>query len=275
MRLVLMNKPDNDVNILHVKHPYANYFIDPLDNATELKVPSAFESGLKIVKGFNISPNQTTELILDFDVSKSIVMAGSSGNWLLKPTIKMLLSAEWSIVDGSVMSGGLPVEGAIVSAQIYNPGAADPKDRIVVEAATITDEKGLYKMFLAPRTYNLVCYKDGFGPEADRITVASGSVTPKDFTIGTVPVSTISGSVSIPGSGEGLYATLSIRQEVSIDGIPGQIEIKSLNVANGTEYNSVLNTGSYLIISHTYGQDTQSGTFSISSGTNTVVDITF
>ncbi len=270
MRLVLMNKPDDDINILHVKHPYANYFIDPLDNPTELKVPSAFESGLKIVKGFDISPNQTTELVLDFDVSKSIVMAGSSGNWLLKPTIKMLLSTEWSIVDGSVMSGGLPVVGALVSAQVYNPAAADPKDRVIVESATITDDRGLYKIFLAPGTYNLVCYKDGYSPAAISITVVSGSVSHKDFSLGTVPVSTISGSVSIPGSGEGLYATLSIRQEISIGGTPAQIEVKSLNVANGAEYNAALNTGSYTIVSHTYGEDTQSGNYSLTAGTNTI-----
>lgn len=274
MRLVLMNKPDNDINILYVKHPYANYFIDPLNNAIELKVPSAFESGLKIVKGFSISPNQTTELILDFDVSKSIVMAGSSGNWLMKPTIKMLMSAEWSIVEGSVTSGGLPVAGALVSAQIYNPAAADPKDRVTVEAATVTDEKGLYKIFLAPGTYNLVCYKDGYSAAAISIAVMSGSVAQRDFSLGTATVCTMSGTVSIPGSGEGLYATLGIRQEISIDGTPAQIEVKSLNVADDTEYNSSLNTGTYTIISHTYGEDTQSGNYSLNAGNNTI-DINF
>jgi hypothetical protein len=37
---------------------------------------------------------------LDFDASRSIVKAGSSGKWLLKPTIKVLDTEEYSVISG-------------------------------------------------------------------------------------------------------------------------------------------------------------------------------
>ncbi|MDL1978816.1 MAG: DUF4382 domain-containing protein, partial [Deltaproteobacteria bacterium] len=57
-------------------------------------------SGIKILHGFDINKGQTTELILDFDASRSIVKAGSSGKWLLKPTIKVLDTEEYSVISG-------------------------------------------------------------------------------------------------------------------------------------------------------------------------------
>ena len=78
MRLILdEEKPD--------AHPYANYLViegeegeDPVE--VELKVPSGFQTGIKIVHGFTIFASGSTELILDFDANKSIVQAGKSGN---------------------------------------------------------------------------------------------------------------------------------------------------------------------------------------------------
>ena len=61
-----------------------NYVILEDDSVHELKVPSGYQSGVKIVKGFTINENGTTEIILDFDAMSSVVEAGNSGQWLLK-----------------------------------------------------------------------------------------------------------------------------------------------------------------------------------------------
>ena len=71
-----------------MRNLYANYVIDTDENYQELKIPSGINTGIKIVHGFTISTDQTTELILDFNAEKSVVIADNSGNWLLKPTIK-------------------------------------------------------------------------------------------------------------------------------------------------------------------------------------------
>lgn len=149
MRLIIGENPDNgddDINILDEEHPYANYVIDKLDTYIgetdyyhELKVPGGLQTGIKIVHGFNINENETTELILDFDVLRSIVKAGSSGQWLLKPTIKVFNIKDCSIISGTVTDdavGPNGLGGVLVSIQRYAPGADDPKDRVVVEAST-------------------------------------------------------------------------------------------------------------------------------------------
>ena len=80
MRLILGSDPDGTSNIMGEAHPYANYIVYGSDGDTfeyyELVVPSAFQSGLKIVNGFTIDGNETTNIVLDFNVLKSIVHAG-------------------------------------------------------------------------------------------------------------------------------------------------------------------------------------------------------
>ena len=87
LRMKLTDQPDDGINILSEPHPYGNYVIDDLNENTELKIPSGYQTGVKVVCGFNINLNQTTELVLDFDAFRSIVESGSSENLLLKPTI--------------------------------------------------------------------------------------------------------------------------------------------------------------------------------------------
>ena len=109
MRLIIGREPDNGINVLSQSHPYANYVITEPDlDVYELKVPSGFQTGLKIVHGFDVSENQTTELILDFDATKSVVKAGNSGNWLLKPTVRILDLAEVMIAELSPKYGHSP-----------------------------------------------------------------------------------------------------------------------------------------------------------------------
>ncbi|MCK7490916.1 MAG: DUF4382 domain-containing protein [Comamonadaceae bacterium] len=62
---------DGGVNIRGQAHPFANYVIDDSNDYHELKIPSGFQTGVKIVQGFEINENRTTELLLDFDASRS------------------------------------------------------------------------------------------------------------------------------------------------------------------------------------------------------------
>ena len=84
MRLVLATKPDDSNNTQDEAHPFANYVMIN-GNAFELTTPSAKQSGIKLIKGFDIDENTTTTLTLDFDAEKSVHSAGSK--WMLKPTI--------------------------------------------------------------------------------------------------------------------------------------------------------------------------------------------
>jgi hypothetical protein len=260
MRLILKDTPDNSINILSKAHPHANYFINTSDEWFELKVPSGFQTGIKIVKGFDINTNETTELILDFDAARSIVKAGSSGKWLLKPTIKVLDTKEGSIIQGNAGQGGV-----LVSAQVYNSGAAAEEDKVEVKAASVTDGSGNYKLFLEPGTYTLVGYKDKYSPffRSDKIVTAAATTYTENFTLISSDMGILTGDVPISGADNDQYATVSIRKSATVSGSSEQIEIKSLNVANGGSFSVDLPVGSYTAVISTDGKITRVEPFEI------------
>ena len=277
MRLILADTPDDSLNIRSVKHPYGNYFIDSSGVSNELKVPSGYQTGIKIVKGFDINANETTELILDFDATRSIVKAGKNGKWLLKPTIKMLATKECSIIEGKAGA-----EGILVSAQIYDSSAA-AEEKVQIQAATVSDASGNYKLFLEPGSYTLVGYKDGYSTyyKNTKVVTTSGNTFTENFSLVSAQTGTLSsGTISISGADSEQYSTISIRQEATVSGNVEQIEVKSLNVADGGTFSTslpVLSVGNYTLVISSYGKTTQEITLiSITSGLTTDLgDITF
>lgn len=67
-----------------------------------LTTPSAQESGLKLNIDAEIESNSTYTLLLDFDASRSIVQAGNSGNYLLKPVIRTVNLTETGSISGDI-----------------------------------------------------------------------------------------------------------------------------------------------------------------------------
>ena len=242
MRLHLSDTPEDtdELNILSEMHPHANYVILEDNTVHELKVPSGFQSGVKIVKGFRINDNGTTEIILDFDAMKSVVEAGNSGQWLLKPTIKVGELNEFSIINGTVLDGsGAVIPNAYVSAQKYNGYADYDEDKVVIQAGTITDQDGEFSLFVKPDTYNIVAYLDGM--EFDYETIQTD---PDDVINGVVfelleatTKGTIEGTVSINGGDDNeQYATISYRKEVNCNQSDCEmIEIISKNLKRTTD----------------------------------------
>ena len=298
MRLIIGESPDNgddNINILGQEHQYANYVIDKLDTyigATDyyhaLQVPSVLQTGVKIVYGFSIKENETTELILDFDVLRSIVKTGG-GQWLLKPTIKVSDTKNCSIISGTVTDdAGEPngLGGVLVSVQRYDPGADDLKDRVVIEASTITNDDpsngpvGSYTTFLEMETdvsYNIVAYKDGFRPKCAKIGVES-DIEDIDFTLDTTSIFEITVSVSINGGDSDQHAILSFRQNATCEGSAGeeQIEVKSVNIADDEDYGVIkLPTGiSYSLVASSYDEETPDP-IDFDSTTDMPLEITF
>ena len=283
LRLVLSDKPEeNELNILSEMHPSAHYVIlDDINNTVEeLKIPSGYQTGVKIVKGFTINNNQTTEILLDFDASRSVVESGNSGQWLLNPTIRVGELEEYSIINGRVTddSGNIGIINALVSAQKFNPNAQDDKDKVVIEAATRTDTDGYYSLFVKPDTYDLVVYADGYEFDFDRITTEADEVVDdENFLLShlddATEIGTIKGYVNINGGNNtDQYATISYRVNIDCTGCdPNEmIEIKSINVLNNTyDYEVELPVGSYERVAYTFDYDTQTASINVASGSNT------
>jgi hypothetical protein len=269
MRLILAEQPDDSLNVLGESHPYANYLVDSEDKYKELKVPSGFRTGIKIVRGFTIYGNQATEITLDFDAMKSVVQAGKSGKCLLKPTIKVLETIVNSVA-GIVDDGSAPLAGGLVSAQQYNDGAADTRDEVTIAGSTITNESGAYVLYLAPGIYNIVAVQDGFAPGCAETTATGFEEHTAHFSLAAAATGTAAGTIS-GLVGDDPYAILSFRAVLNC----GTVEVKSVNVAEGGSYDVLLPAGDYQLVAWAAGADTQEFPITIVDSTETVEDIAF
>jgi len=266
MRLIIGETAEaGALNIFSVPHPFANYVIDLNDDVHELKVPSGTNTGLKVVNGFDINDNQTTELILDFDAMRSVVMAGSSGQYLLKPSVKVFESEDYAIVSGSVTDAAtapaVPLDGALVTAQIADATQPDAKDQVVIEAGTLTNMNGEYALFLAPAQYNLVATQNGYVPDCIAINLPAAIENTANFALVASPPTnngSIDGTVSITDASPDQYATIDFRQDITCIGASESesITVKSINIADGGAYSVLLPAGDYRIVASTFGKET-------------------
>ncbi|MGY4827790.1 DUF4382 domain-containing protein [Sphaerotilaceae bacterium SBD11-9] len=104
--------------------PYANAVqLTGAAGEVALKTPSAQQSGLKMNVDIDVAANQLADLVLDFDACKSIVRAGNSGKYLLKPVISVIprfVSGVLGYVDPTVPDAVVSLQqgGAIVKATL-------------------------------------------------------------------------------------------------------------------------------------------------------------
>jgi hypothetical protein len=261
MRLIIGETPDQSLNIFDQQHDYANYIIDQDDVAHELTVPSGSQTGLKVVNGFDINDNQTTELILDFDALRSVVKAGSSGKYLLKPTIKVLTTTDYGIVDGTVTAAGLALEKVFVTAQTTEPLAADIKDQVVIQSGTLTTEAGEYALFLEPGDYNLVATRTGYLPVCTTVSLGEDSTNTVDFSLSLLEETSLSGNLSgrvtIAGAVDDQHVTIDFRQQMDCSGASQMVIVKTVEIADGGQYSVDLTPGEdYHVVATTYGKET-------------------
>lgn len=81
-------------------------YIELSDGAQhELKIPSGTSSGLKIKGDLTITDNSTGNFTIDFDVRRSIVVAGNSGKYLLKPVLRFVEDKDTGNISGLVDAG--------------------------------------------------------------------------------------------------------------------------------------------------------------------------
>lgn len=87
VRLVLADNPNNP----STANPLANALVlSGTTNEIALSTPSGQQSGYKLQARFDVLPGQVADMVLDFDACRSIVKAGSSGNYNLKPVVSVI-----------------------------------------------------------------------------------------------------------------------------------------------------------------------------------------
>jgi hypothetical protein len=70
--------------------PLANAVKPINNNEVALSTPSAQQSGLKLKVNMDVAPDQLADYVIDFDACRSVVKAGQSGQYLLKPVLSVL-----------------------------------------------------------------------------------------------------------------------------------------------------------------------------------------
>ncbi len=289
-------------------HDYANYVVDTEHEAHSLKIPSGFQTGIKLVQGFDINENSTTELVFDFDASRSIVVAGNSGKYLLKPTIHMIDDSQVrTVIKGTVKTvEDTGIEGANVSLQIYTPMSRPPaegqdlKDEVTVMTSTVTDPMGAYMFFFLdvpdPTTLNLVATnwpstETNYAPKWGEILDAvNGNQYVVDFslpvatTVGTLGIKAIvADEDTVQNPDPETVVTISIRQISDLTGAP-LVEVKSVPIVGYddeyafTEINAVdvtLPIGTYSVVASTEGRTSLEQVITITEAGPNALEFTF
>jgi hypothetical protein len=202
MRLIIGLDPDDSFNIHVEEHDFANYvLIEDSTTQEELKIPSGVQTGIKLVHPFTIVEGLTVELLLDFDAQKSVHMAGESGKYILKPTIKVIDTLDNATITGSVDDDSAnPIPGVRVTAQTDDGGS------LVVASGTQTaEDTGSYTMYVGPGTYCVVAYLPPSDPYAAAYgpgCVSTGAldyydIFPHDFVLTRTDTGRVIGNVQV------------------------------------------------------------------------------
>ena len=101
---------------------------------TALTTPSGQQSGLKLQAHFDVPAGQMADVVLDFDACRSIVKAGNSGQYLLKPVIAVLPR----IVTGiqGYVATSMPLGSTTVAAQQDGTTVRSPRFRMPPASST-------------------------------------------------------------------------------------------------------------------------------------------
>jgi hypothetical protein len=179
--------------------PMANSLVPTGQDEVPLQTPSAQQSGLKIPVNLIVEEGEMADVVLDFDACKSVVRAGNSGRYLLKP----VLSAIPRVDNGALSVQGhltaLPPSGAAVSLQ---------QDGLVARA-TVTNAQGRFLLSPVPAgNYDLVITAEGrvtlvmTGVPVSEVARTTINLPSDPIALADSDMRSVSGVVSTSGSSE-------------------------------------------------------------------------
>jgi hypothetical protein len=259
---------------------------------TALTTPSAQQSGLKLQANFDVQPGQMADVVLDFDACASIVKAGNSGQYILKPVISVIER----LVSGlqGFVATTMATSATTVSAQLNG----------ATVRSTAPDSTGKFTIpYLAPGTYTLVVTSDGHAtgvvtsvPVGTTTTVVNGTataiVTPASAMADvTGAVTAVSGSSTVAvtdASARALQAltggpTIEVAKQ-AVDATAGSYRfhlpvaapVKAPFASTGLTFAADTPVaGKYTIEVQAPGRTTQTKPADISSGTGTTVNFAY
>jgi hypothetical protein len=145
----------------------------------------------------------------------------------------------------------------------------------MVQASTTTDASGSYAIFVAPGTYSIVAYKDGYAPACVKIEALPDSSHTRDFQLASAETGTLRGNVTIKSGSDEQHVTISFRQSTECSDEVKDIELTSINVLKDWSYSERLPAGSYVVVASTYNEPTRSESREIEADVEAVLNLDF
>lgn len=213
LRLVLA---DNDN-----AHPLANSVLPTGGTEVALKTPSGQQSGVKTNINIDIGANKMADFVIDFDACKSVVAAGGSGKYQLKPVVSVIpryISGVAGFVDASLVTG-------YTSVSLQHDGE--------VIKATVPDSSGKFLLQpVAPGSYTLVLT----APGRTTSVVTGVSVNSETVTTLNAAASALNPPVSASASVSGTAPEATFVQALQplSNGLSVQVAGRFVNALTGT-----------------------------------------
>ncbi|NMH88870.1 DUF4382 domain-containing protein [Flavivirga sp. Y03] len=144
----------------------------------DLKTPSAQQSGLKLKVDTVIEEGFTYDFVIDFDVDKSVIIAGKSGNINLKPVMRVTTAVSSGIIEGTVLPSDEPVVASVINTK-ETPGTED--DEVI---SAYTNYTGDFALWGVPtRTYEVILTPIDSNSKYKVTTIADVEVTNGEITV--------------------------------------------------------------------------------------------
>ncbi|MBC7436840.1 MAG: DUF4382 domain-containing protein, partial [Bdellovibrionales bacterium] len=200
--------------------PLANSVVPTGGREAALKTPSGQQSGVKANINIEVAANTLADFVIDFDACRSVVSAGNSGQYLLKPVVTVIPR----LVSGVAGFVNTTVANSSATVSLQQGG--------VFVKSTVPSTTGSFLLTAAPGTYTLVLTASGRTTEiVNSVPVVTASITnlntagaalnpPASLTgtaNGTAPVETFVNALQLLTSGASVDVTGRY-----VDGVSGQ-----------------------------------------------------
>jgi len=210
--------------------------------SSPLKVPSGFQSGIKIIHDFDIEPGKLQEIVLDFDPCRSVVKAHDK--FILKPVIQAVVKTISGAIVGAVdhLSSNVIVK-AEINGHVFKQTTTMQDGTFVLSPLPNSDEVKIEFPDDATGTFDIVMVSDSTSTVVTTgVPVATGQDT---------VISTTTHPTHLPTSAIGVLTghmdptSADARVSQMINGNSYQIDRKSPDLIDGS-FQFLLATGSPL-----------------------------
>jgi hypothetical protein len=95
-----------------------------------LTIPSAAQTGLKLVSGFDVRANADVKFTIDFELRKSVHVTGNPNNpsYMLKPALRLVNNLHVGAITGTVSNSLATAVGCTPIVYVYQGASVTPDD---------------------------------------------------------------------------------------------------------------------------------------------------